>query len=282
MRFTQKKESYDRLSHSLYHQRLQNQTKAQKVVDMEKKLSDFTKFKEEQDKVIEEERTEFEREEKEKKEKNIQELKSKAQRIHAFNQTYEQDGIEKWKQNMLKKKEGEKKELDFQLREAEKYQSQVNNIIYNSKKETIEKIDKFEKHLTKIQTDIINSNLDDKLKKNFKGLAYTNCESAIQKIQNKIIQDQNAKRERDRRRRKIIVDQSKAQLEIENKNREEQLTMKLYKMSNQEKQLHYDTYRVDQNKKIIIENRKLREELYEEKKKNDVVFNQKNQKEFLK
>ena len=282
MRFTQKKESYDQLSHNLYHQRLQNNTKAQKEVDMEMKLSKFTNFKSEQDKKIEEKKEIDEEKIQMKKEMNIQELKSKAQRIHAFNQTFEQEGIEKWKQNMLKKKEAEKKELDFQLKEAEKYQSYVNKIISNSKNETIEKINNFEKNLTKLQSETAMSNLDEKIKKNFVGLASVNCEAVIQKIQAKIIQDQNAKRERDRRRRKIIVDQSKAQLEIENKNREEQLTQKLYKMSNQEKQLHYDTYRVDQNKKIIIENRKLRDDLYEEKKKIDIIFNQKNQKEFLK
>jgi len=282
MRFTQKKENYDRLSHSLYHQRLQNNTKAQNEVDMEKKLSPFTDFKVKRDKEIDEEKKRDDKVSQEAKEKYIQELKSKAQRIHAFNQTFEQEGIEKWKQNMLRKKEAEKKELDFQLKEAEKYQNYVNNFINNSKKETMDKIDSFEKNLAKIQTDALANNTDDKVKENFKGLAFANCEQTIQKIYNKIIQDQNAKRERDRRRRKIIVDQSKAQLEIENKNREEQLTMKLYKMSNQEKQLHYDSYRVDQNKNIIIENRKLRDDLYEEKKISDLVFNQKNQKEFLK
>ena len=71
-------------------------------------------------------------------------------------------------------------------------------------------------------------------------------------------------------------------MEIENKNREVQLTQKLYKQSNQEKQLNYDSFRVDQNKKIIIEDRNLRDELYEEKKKIDIIFNQKNQNEFLK
>ena len=282
MRFTQKKENYDQLSHHLYHQRLQNNTKSQKDVDLEKKLSPFTNFQIEQDIQIEKNKEKYEKNLNDKKDKNIQELKSKAQRIHGFNQTFEQEGIEKWKQNMLKKKEAEKKELDFQLKEAEKYQGYVNNVITNSKKETIDKIDNFEKNLLKLQSDVVNNNIDDKLKKNFKGMALVNSEQIIQKIQEKIIQNQNAKRERDRRRRKIIVDQSKAQLEIENKNREVQLTQKLYKQSNQEKQLNYDSFRVDQNKKIIIEDRNLRDELYEEKKKIDIIFNQKNQNEFLK
>ena len=90
MRFTQKKESYDQLSHNLYHQRLQNNTKAQKEVDMEKKLSKFTNFKSDQDKKIEEKKEIDEEKIQMKKEMNIQELKSKAQRIHAFNQTFEQ------------------------------------------------------------------------------------------------------------------------------------------------------------------------------------------------
>ena len=111
MRFTQKKENYDRLSHSLYHQRLQNNTKAQNEVDMEKKLSPFTDFKVKREKEIEEEKKRDDKVSHEAKEKYIQELKSKAQRIHAFNQTFEQEGIEKWKQNMLRKKKRKKKNL---------------------------------------------------------------------------------------------------------------------------------------------------------------------------
>ena len=59
------------------------------------------------------------------------------------------------------------------------------------------------------------------------------------------------KRKENRRRRKIIVEQGKAQLEIENKRREEQYIGKLAKQSNQEKQLTYETYRVNQNQKLF-------------------------------
>lgn len=104
----------------------------------------------------------------------------------------------------------------------------------------------------------------------------------IAKIREKTLQNPDTKRERDRRRRKIIVEQSKAQMEIENRRREDQLIKKLDKKSNQEKQLAYEFWRVDQNKKIIIENRKLREEMYEERKEMDNKFNQKNEEEFIK
>jgi len=107
------------------------------------------------------------------------------------------------------------------------------------------------------------------------------CELMIAKIREKTLQNPDTKRERDRRRRKIIVEQSKAQTEIENRRREEQLIKKLDKKSNQEKQLAYEFWRVDQNKKIIIENRKLREEMYEERKEMDKKFNQNNEEEFI-
>lgn len=87
------------------------------------------------------------------------------------------------------------------------------------------------------------------------------------------MKNQHAKRERDRRRRKIIVEQSKAQLEIENRRREDQLIGKLYKMSNQEKQLFYETWRVNQHKEIIKENRKLRNDEYNEREMRDFEFN---------
>ena len=84
--------------------------------------------------------------------------------------------------------------------------------------------------------------------------------------------DNRTKTERNRRRRKIIVEQSKAQLEIENKRREEQYIGKLAKQSNQEKQLTYETYRVNQSKNIIKENRNLREHMYKDREEGNKKF----------
>ncbi len=102
------------------------------------------------------------------------------------------------------------------------------------------------------------------------------------KIYNKMMRDTKTKMERNRRRRKIIVEQGKAQLEIENKRREEQYISKLGKQSNQEKQLTYETNRVNQSKNINKENRNLREEMYKKRDEQNVEFEKINEENFLK
>ena len=101
-------------------------------------------------------------------------------------------------------------------------------------------------------------------------------------IYQKIMLDNRTKTERNRRRRKIIVEQGKAQLEIENKRREEQYIGKLAKQSNQEKQLTYETYRVNQCKNIIRENRNLREEMYKKRDEGNKEFQKMNEDNYLK
>lgn len=183
----------------------------------------------------------------------------------------------------------EKKDLAFQLREAEKYQQMVYKSIKHSELDAKRKIETFEKifNLTSRNTDLENSVLDNNnildtsSKKVFKSvLDFSN--KLREDITEKILNDTNAKKERNRRRRKIIVEQSKAQLEIENRRREDQYIRKLYKQSNQEKQLTYETYRVIQIKNIIIEDRRLRDEMYIERKEMDIRFLEKNEEELLK
>jgi len=273
-----KMEQYDELNAKLFSESLGKRMIPQKDVDMRDHLHAFEDHKKRQDEKIKYQKDRDETQNNIHKFVKSQNEKSKAQRLHTFNQQFEQKGIENWKDNIIRKKEMEKKELDFQLKEAQKYQRIVLNSIKYSELNTMNQIDDFEKNL-KLISSSSNNPSESKVKKNDK--VVESCEIMISKIREKTLQNPDTKRERDRRRRKIIVEQSKAQMEIENRRREEQLIKKLDKKSNQEKQLAYEFWRVDQNKKIIIENRKLREEMYEERKEMDKKFNEKNEEEFI-
>lgn len=275
-------EKYDKLNENFFKERLSKMMPAQKEIEMKKILMKYEEFKEKQEKIISEEvNIELNRIKEERKRK-IQSQKNQNQMVHAFNQAFEQKGIDNWKKNMIKKKQMEEKDLEFQLKEAEKFEFIVNKAIKESEKEVSNQIQKFEDLLFKLENQEVNENS----KQN--KISQTSIkvkQSALEKvntISEKILKNPNSKKERDRRRRKIIVEQSKAQLEIENLRREEQLIGKLFKYSNQEKQLTFETYRVSQSKEVIIKNRLLRNEMYDIKRDMDDRFNEINQEDYLK
>ena len=278
MKIGRKMEMYDEFGEKFFRDTLGKRMKPQKEQDMQDHLYKFELFKiNEETKIRKAKEAEEEKKEKDRFVKSQNE-KGKAQRLHAFNQQFEQKGIEYWNKNITRKMEMEKKEIEFQLKEAKKYERIVQNSIKYSEMNTMNQIEDFEKYLKNHDVNAINQT-ETNIKKNPK--AMESLDSAIEKIREKTLQNPNTKRERDRRRRKIIVEQGKAQTEIENRRREEQLISKLDKKSNQEKQLAYEFWRVDQNKKIIIENRKYREENYEERILKDKVINQENEEEFV-
>lgn len=220
---------------------------------------------------------------KKERDKKIEMEKSKAQRVHAFNQMFEQKGIENWKKNMISKKKMEEKDLEFQLKEAKKFQDVVYNAIHKSEREVIKQIENFEALLLDKENKEANEMLKYDNSKNMSTSLKVKelATKKVDQILEKIMKNPLSKKERDRRRRKIIVEQMKAQLEIENKRREEQLIKKLFKLSNQEKQLDFETYRVQMSKEIIKDNRSMREEMYKFYKNAMNESNIQNQHEFL-
>jgi adenylate kinase family enzyme len=280
MKIGKKVPQFDKLDHEFFVDQLNKTTKAQKDVNLEKHLERFEKFKEKQEVNIEKQKEEDEKVQKEARDENIAQMKNEMMRFHDFQQKFEQNGIENWKTNMIVKKERERKDLEFQLNECVKIQNGVISAVKGNESECRMKIEKFEKGLLEVK-----DRLDDHEEKaeiyptNDRIHALTS--GMIDRITEKIMKNQTTKTERDRRRRKIIVEQSKAQLEIENKRREEQLKSKLFKQSNQEKQLTYESYRIDQMKNIIRENRELRKYMYEDQKEGSVRFLRENEEQFL-
>ena len=317
MKFRQEIPQYDAFDSKHFYETLQRKTRAQKEVDLENKLKRFEDFKIEQNKKIKQAIIDEEIRKKQELDINIRNHRNKNQRYHAFLQQFEEKGINNWKNNMLRAKQREMKDLQFQLNEAQKIQKNLyrgiarNVAIYHSE------IEKFEENFGKNgKKKLLQSKTDEKKNvenENVKELAEANVENEIadagnlgihtssnlgtaphfQSVDNraaaicsniyqKIMLDNRTKTERNRRRRKIIVEQGKTQIEIENKRREEQYIGKLAKQSNQEKQLTYETYRVNQCKNIIRENRNLREEMYKKRLEGNKEFQKINEDNYLK
>ena len=321
MKFRQEIPQYDAFDSKHFYETLQRKTRAQKEIDLENKLKRFEDFKIEQTKKIEqaiqEEKNRLEQE----KAINIRNHRNKNQRYHAFLQQFEEKGINNWKNNMLRSKQREIKDVQFQLNEAQKIQKNLyrgiakNIAIYhheikqfeenfgkNGKKRTDLNAGKKEENEKKGESNeshIAAANVGPNDLENISGkvgmttnsnfgtaphFEYVDTRAAniCSGIYQKIMLDNRTKTERNRRRRKIIVEQGKAQLEIENKRREEQYIGKLAKQSNQEKQLTYETYRVNQCKNIIKENRNLREEMYKKRDEGNKEFQKMNEDNYLK
>ena len=88
---------------------------------------------------------------------------------------------------------------------------------------------------------------------------------------NKIKEKKNvldfAVKERDRRRRKMLVDQAKTQSELDRKRNEELLIEKLLKQQSEEHQFAYLERRGIECKQLVVEQRRIKAESYEERKK---------------
>ena len=311
MKFRQEIPQYDAFDSKHFYETLQRKTRAQKEVDLEKKLKKFEDFKIEQNKKIKQAIEEEKFRQEQEKAINIRNHRNKNQRYHAFLQQFEEKGINNWKNNMLRAKQREIKDVQFQLNEAKKIQKNLyrgisrNIAIYHheinqfeanfgkngkklegsKKKEDAEKKgDPNENPINKQELENIPTNQPNS---NFGNVPHfqsvdTRAANICTGIYQKIMLDNRTKTERNRRRRKIIVEQSKAQLEIENKRREEQYIGKLAKQSNQEKQLTYETYRVNQCKNIIKENRNLREGMYKNRDDKNKEFQKMNEENYLK
>ena len=314
MKFRQEIPQYDAFDSKHFYETLQRKTRAQKEVDLEKKLKKFEDFKIEQNKKIKQAIEEEKFRQEQEKAINIRNHRNKNQRYHAFLQQFEEKGINNWKNNMLRAKQREIKDVQFQLNEAQKIQKNLyrgiakNIAIYhheinqfeanfgkngkklemNKAKEDKEKKGDLNENLPQKDLENIQNRLNpNQPGSNFGNLNHyqsldTRAANICAGIFQKIMLDNRTKTERNRRRRKIIVEQSKAQLEIENKRREEQYIGKLAKQSNQEKQLTYETYRVNRCKNIIRENRNLREEMYKKRDEGNKEFQKMNEENYLK
>lgn len=116
MKFNKEIPAYDKFNQQFFNHQLQTRTKAQKEVNLERHLSKFEHFKKMQDEKIKQEKELDELRQKIESDEKLKMMKSNAGRYHAFQQQFEQKGIDDWKVNMILKKEMEKKILTISSR----------------------------------------------------------------------------------------------------------------------------------------------------------------------
>ena len=144
MKFRQEIPQFTAFENKHFIETLQRRTRAQKEVDMEKKLKKFEDFKVAQDKKIKEDIRLEELRKKQKLADNIKEHRNKNQRYHAFLQQFEENGINKWKENMLRGKTREMRDVKFQLNQANKITANLERVIKSTVADYKKKVDEFE------------------------------------------------------------------------------------------------------------------------------------------
>ncbi len=318
MKFKKDNLILDKMNSLFFKNKLNSCIKGQTEVDIDKHLYKFEEFKKKEDIKIRDSIEKFKMAEIKSRDILINKVRCQNKKFNSFNLAWEQKGLDNWKDNLLNKKEREKNDLEFELNLANKFQNRLLKSIKLCENDMEKKINNFEKVLknnfliesiqkrnedhyddNKIDNVINNPNLNfssPKLSKlnqiisperngNPKLSIFNRKKILTQKlisdIKNKMIFDTENISERDRRRRKMIVDFTKAYVEIDNMRKEDVFIEKTKKLSNQEKAFLYEIHKMEQNKKIILENKKLLDEMYDERKDMELKFVDKNEEEFL-
>lgn len=241
---------------------------------------------------------------------------NKLQRNAGFMEEWQQKGVEDWKKNQTIKKDREKRQLEFELKQAEKYNRVTLNKIDEANYEVNDGIAQFEQTLRniginpKVRRDeaeraVSESLQNSPLKSSAKGNRFasmtknsllpplqqqtslgatgnttrlggmmtlgggmTLSSTGLKTKDKKTVTDKTRK-ERERRRRKMIVDQAKTHIEMDQKRKETQIIERMKRLSKQEEELQYESWRTNQCKNVILEDRKLREARYDKRRELD-------------
>lgn len=264
------------------------------------------KFEHEKERQAEDQRQHLS-ELREAKEKMRQETRraqiNKLQRNAGFMEEWQQKGVEDWKKNQSIKKEREKRDLEFEYKQAEKYNGLTMAKISDATKEVHEGISMFEQTLKTIGINpkvrreeadraVSESLTQTPLKSASKGQRFASVAkpaalgaslsranfttvnggitltSTGLKTKDKKTVTEQTRKERERRR-KMIVDQAKTHKDLEQAKKEEQIRERMRRQARQEKELEYEAFRTNQCKQVIVENRNLREARYEKRRELD-------------
>lgn len=282
----QVKEKFDHLESKLFKDRLNRIIEPQDKIEMDRKLAKYGEFQAAQERArlieLEQERETMKKKQFERRDTEL----DKMRRVINFNRNWNLEGEDNWKKNMERKEERDRDEQRFKIRQLKKAQDRSILKKDTMQAEVFGELERFEKqHLEEKETDIETSQGD-----LMEGLA-TNPDLAISGIGShislkrhtehsahyeelaKLIQSREKemhseffRKERDKRRRKMIVDQSKGQKEIEVKRKEVGLLEKMIQESRQEEEIRYEFWRTRKAKDLIIQNRDLRENMYENRR----------------
>lgn len=142
-----RKDAYDNITHKHYKTQLQKLTRAQKTDNMESHLQKF-----EDERLRQEaQAAQDEKEEELMKTRLKQDIRKanidKLQRNAGFMEEWLKKGIDDWKKNMMIKREREKKQLEFEYSQTQKFQKFTMTQIQKATDEVENGIDQFEQTL---------------------------------------------------------------------------------------------------------------------------------------
>ena len=225
---------------------------------------------------------------------------------------WHQKGVEDWKKNQKRQRDRESKQLEFDLKQAEKFNVVAEKKLQDAKDEVTDGIDAFENTLKsnginpRVQKQdaesAINASFNAKsgqpglrastrgaatLGKGTMGAAIATktgaftLESTGLKQRTKKTLTEATRKQREKRRRRLIGQQEENMKELELKQRESMVVELIMHQSNQEKELDYEVWRTNQCKEVISKNRQLRESQYERRRELDSELAQQKEAELL-
>jgi len=141
MKIPNPKEKYEAQAHTFFHQRLQVLNKPQKQIIMERHLKKFDDEQKRQDDFAKA----GDNYEKESRERRLAEMRAaqinKVQRNAGFMEEWLQKGVQDWSKNQQIKKDRERRDLEFEYKETDKYHQLALRKIDEASKEVNEGIE---------------------------------------------------------------------------------------------------------------------------------------------
>lgn len=309
------KEKYDRVQHAFFKQRINALNKPQKQLNMESHVRKFSEERERQAAVAQK----CEQEDLQAATMRKQEMRriqiNKLQRNAGFMEEWHQKGVEDWKKNQKRQRDRECKQLEFQLKQAQRSNAAAESKLSEARNEVTDGIEAFEQSLKQ-------QGIEPRVKKDFadKALAdsFAQTKSAVGPLHSSVSRGSMARslkstvgatqttragaftlestglkqrtkktltdatrKQREKRRRRLIGQQESSMKELELKQREAMVTELIKKQSNQEKELDYEVWRTNQCKEVIVKNRQLRESQYDRRRVIDTELAVEKEREML-
>lgn len=252
---------FDAMEQNQFQNRLNTINKAQKQIDIERKLQKFEDFRKSTEVKVQAQKVESELQLGKLKEEKRKAQINKLQRNVGFMEDWEQKGVQDWKKNIESKQQREQLELNFKMKEAERIQAKQTQLYSRNHLETILGIAEFEERQKKLENSTVpfmNEKLKVSTNKLNSGMMDSNANATTLLLQ-----------ERDIRRRTMASKLTLLEKTKEKVYRGEQAMSKLDIISPIEDSVASEIWNVTRFTELFIAHRKLRETRYERRREYD-------------
>ena len=289
-KFNFSKDRFAIIQNQIFHKRLSNILKPQDQVILDKKVEKFVEFQSNEEEKV----NDLKYREKEEREEEIaynrEQLINQLKRTMNFGKQWESECRAQWETNIAIGKE-RVKEKEFFLQQLKSKQKLNQLKAKKNNEETVKnELDEFEEiHLKKKTKPTLRepmNTFEEKLgnrEKNINALTsflyYLTAHTPAIKIKERmkgrenILNSELSKKERDRRLRKMLVDVRKYQSFKDLNTKKKSLLSKIMINSVQENKLYTEFEKIVNYRDVFVENKKLRETYYNEKKKEIIQRN---------